>query len=114
MSDCIFCRIVAGDIPAEVVYNEGEVMVFRDLNPQAPQHLLAIPHKHISTINDVDPADAAVMGKLFVAAKAVAEQENFAEDGYRTVMNCGVNAGQSVFHVHLHILAGRAFSWPPG
>lgn len=114
MSDCIFCRIVAGEIPAEQVYNDGEVMVFRDLNPQAPQHLLVIPHKHISTINDVEPEDAGVMGKLFVATKVVAEQENFSEDGYRTVMNCGIHAGQSVFHVHLHILAGRAFSWPPG
>ena len=114
MSDCIFCRIAAGEIPADTVYDDGEVMVFRDLNPQAPHHLLAIPHKHIATINDVEPEDAELMGKLFVAARTVAEQESFAEDGYRTVMNCGINAGQSVFHVHLHILAGRNLCWPPG
>ena len=114
MSECIFCKIINGDIPAEVVYENADALVFRDLNPQAPTHLLAIPKQHISTINDVDANNAAVMGNLFLAAKAVAAQEGFAEDGFRTTMNCGEAAGQTVFHVHLHILAGRPFSWPPG
>ncbi len=114
MSDCIFCKIVSGDIPAEVLYENEHALVFRDLNPQAPIHLLAIPRQHVSTINDVDPSNVAVMGSLFLAAKEVAKQEGFAADGFRTTMNCGKQAGQTVFHVHLHILSGRPFSWPPG
>ena len=112
--DCIFCKIVAGDIPAEVVLENQDVVVFRDLTPQAPVHLLAIPRQHIATINDLQAADAAQMGNLFLAAKAAAKQEGIAEDGYRTVMNCGEGAGQTVFHIHLHILGGRSLSWPPG
>ncbi|CAG0911312.1 unnamed protein product [Cyprideis torosa] len=114
VTDCIFCRIVAGEIPAEVVYETDTVLVFKDLNPQAPIHLLAIPKKHIATINDMTPDDAPVMGQLFDAARQIAKAEGFDDEGYRTVMNCGIDAGQSVFHVHLHIMAGRALSWPPG
>ncbi|MGV6859693.1 MAG: histidine triad nucleotide-binding protein [bacterium] len=114
MSDCIFCKIVDGEIPADVVYENDHVVVFRDLNPQAPVHLLAIPRKHIASINEVAEDDAETMGQLFLAAKAVAEQEGFSGQGYRTTMNCGEQAGQTVFHAHLHILSGRPFSWPPG
>ncbi len=114
MSDCIFCKIVNGEIPAKVVYENDHALVFEDLNPQAPVHLLAIPKKHIASINEVEEADAETMGQLFVAARAVAQQQGFAEAGYRTTMNCGEQAGQTVFHAHLHILSGRPFSWPPG
>lgn len=114
MTDCIFCKIASGDIPADIVYENDDVVVFKDLGPQAPVHLLAIPRKHISTINDVEENDALVMGNLFLAAKEAAALSGLAESGYRTVMNCGEGAGQSVFHVHLHILGGRPLSWPPG
>lgn len=107
MSDCIFCRIIAGEIPADVVYENDDVLVFKDLNPQAPVHMLAIPKKHIPTINDVEDEDAVLMGRLFQAAKVVAKDAGVSEGGYRTAMNCGVDAGQVVFHVHMHILAGR-------
>ncbi|HID82516.1 MAG TPA: histidine triad nucleotide-binding protein [Chromatiales bacterium] len=114
MSDCIFCKIIAGEIPADVVLENDDVLVFRDLNPQAPTHLLAIPKKHIATINDIQEEDAEVTGKLFLAAKKVAAEEGIVEAGYRVVMNCGEAAGQEVFHIHLHILGGRNFTWPPG
>ena len=112
--DCIFCKIIAGEIPADVVLENQDVVVFRDLTPQAPVHLLAIPRQHIATINDLNVADSQQVGNLFLAARAVAAQEGIAEKGYRTVMNCGEGAGQSVFHIHLHILGGRPLSWPPG
>lgn len=114
MTDCIFCKIANGDIPAEKVLENDEVVVFRDLNPQAPTHLLAIPRRHIATINDLQPDDATLVGKLYLAAKEAAAQEGIADTGYRTVMNCGEGAGQTVFHIHLHILGGRAMQWPPG
>ena len=114
MTDCIFCKIAAGKIPADIVYQNDNVVVFKDLSPQAPVHLLAIPRQHISTINDLKASDANSMGQLFLAAKEVASDADLGESGYRTVMNCGEGAGQSVFHVHLHILGGRALTWPPG
>ncbi len=114
MTDCIFCKIAAGEIPATKLLETDDVVVFRDLNPQAPTHLLAIPRKHIATINDLDAADAALVGKLYLAAKQVAVAEGIADSGYRTVMNCGEGAGQTVFHIHLHILGGRPLGWPPG
>ncbi len=114
MPDCLFCKIIAGDIPAEVIYQTEDVLVFRDVNPVAPTHLLAVPKQHISTINELDESNATLVGKMYLAAKEVARQENIQEQGYRTVINCGENAGQTVFHIHLHILAGRSFSWPPG
>jgi len=113
-TDCIFCKIAAGEVPADVVLENQDVVVFRDMMPQAPVHLLAIPRQHIATINDLQIADAPQLGNLFLAAKAAAAQEGVAEGGYRTVMNCGAGAGQSVFHIHLHILGGRPLSWPPG
>jgi len=114
MSDCIFCKIAAGEIPADVVYQDDDVIAFRDLNPQAPTHVLVIPRKHIATLHDAEAEDAQLLGRLFLGAQQVAEASGIAESGYRTVVNCGAGAGQSVFHVHLHVLGGRALGWPPG
>lgn len=114
MSDCLFCKMVSGEIKPTTVYEDDEVLAFRDLNPQAPTHVLVIPKLHISTINDVQPDHAALVGKLFLAAQKVAQADGIAERGYRTVMNCNREAGQSVFHIHLHVLGGRGMHWPPG
>ncbi len=114
MSDCLFCRIIAGEIPAKIAYQDDDVVAFHDISPQAPLHVLVIPRKHIAMINDLQPDDASVVGKLFLAAKKVAADAGYAESGYRVVMNCGRDAEQTVFHIHLHVLAGRALSWPPG
>lgn len=114
MSDCLFCKIIAGDIPSDTIYEDDNVFAFRDINPVAPLHALIIPKKHIAMINDIEPQDAQSVGQLFLAAKNIATQEGYAEAGYRTVMNCGEAAGQTVFHIHLHLLAGRELDWPPG
>lgn len=114
MTDCLFCRMAKGEIKPDVVFEDDEVLAFRDLNPQAPLHVLVIPKQHIATLNDLDAAHAGLMGKMYLAAKQVAQQEGLAERGYRTVINCNAEAGQSVYHVHLHLLAGRAMHWPPG
>lgn len=114
MTDCIFCKIVSGDIPSEKIYEDDDVLAFRDLSPQAPVHALVIPKKHISTINDIEPEDAEVIGKMTLAAKEIARQEGMAEDGYRCVMNCNQHGGQAVYHIHLHVLGKRQMSWPPG
>ncbi len=116
MSDpnCIFCKIAAGEIESDTVLETDELVAFRDLNPQAPTHVLLIPRRHIATINDLTESDTEVVGKLFLAAKQIAAQEGFAEPGYRVVMNCNAGAGQTVFHLHLHLLGGRRFGWPPG
>ncbi len=112
--NCLFCKILAGDIPAEIVYESDSAIAFRDINPQAPTHVVIIPRKHIATINDIDPIDQQVVGSLFTAAREIAEQEGHADAGYRVAMNCNESAGQTVFHIHLHLLGGRSFSWPPG
>lgn len=114
MSDCLFCKIINGDIPGDIVYQDDDVIGFNDINPVAPNHVLFIPRKHISTINDIELADAELIGKLFLAAKQVAEDRGVAAEGYRTVMNCNAGAGQTVFHIHLHMLSGRPLTWPPG
>ena len=114
MTDCLFCKIIAGDIPADKIYEDENVFAFKDINPVAPLHALIIPKKHIAMINDIEPQDATVVGQLFLAAKEIAKQEGYTEAGYRAVMNCGEAAGQTVFHIHLHLLAGRELSWPPG
>ena len=114
MTDCIFCKIAAGTIPANVVYQNDTVLAFRDLNPQAPTHILVIPKKHIATTNDITAGDAALIGNMYLAAKQIAKDEGIADSGYRTVMNCNRGAGQTVFHIHLHVLGGRVMSWPPG
>ena len=114
MDDCIFCKIVTGDIPADIVYQDEHVLAFRDLNPQAPTHVLVIPRRHISTLNDLTDEDAELIGRMHLAARTVAEQDGIAEAGYRTVFNCNEGAGQTVFHIHLHVLGGRRMVWPPG
>lgn len=114
MSDCLFCKMIAGEIKPDTVYEDDEVLAFRDINPQAPTHVLIIPKTHITTLNDLQPGHAALVGKLFLAAQKVAQADGIAERGYRTVMNCNREAGQSVFHIHLHVLGGRGMHWPPG
>ncbi|MEX0892636.1 MAG: histidine triad nucleotide-binding protein [Gemmatimonadota bacterium] len=111
---CIFCKIVAGEIPAEVVWEDEEALAFRDIDPRAPTHVLVIPRRHIPAVNALEEADAALVGRLFLGARAVARAEGVADAGYRLVMNNGAGAGQSVDHIHLHLLAGRALAWPPG
>lgn len=111
---CLFCRIVSGEIPAKIAYRDDHVVAFEDINPQAPHHLLIIPQKHIATINDVNTEDNELLGHMVQTAKMLAKQLNIADDGYRIVMNCNAGAGQTVFHIHLHLLGGRAFMWPPG
>jgi histidine triad (HIT) family protein len=113
-SNCLFCKILAGEIPADIVYESESVIAFRDINPHAPTHVLIIPRKHIATINEIAEADQALIGSLYSAAREIAAAEGIAEDGFRTVMNCNEGAGQTVFHIHLHLLGGRALSWPPG
>jgi histidine triad (HIT) family protein len=114
MSDCLFCKILAGEIPAKIVYQDEKCVAFRDINPQAPTHCLVIPREHIPTINDLTPENDALIGYLTRVAKKIAKDEGFAEQGYRLVWNCNRGAGQTVFHVHLHVLGGRIFGWPPG
>lgn len=113
-ADCLFCRIAAGEIPAQTVKQGPDWVAFRDINPQAPTHILIIPRQHIPTLNDVRADQAELVGRLFLAAKQIAADEGIAEDGYRVVFNCNAGAGQSVFHVHVHLLGGRAMGWPPG
>lgn len=114
MTNCIFCRIASGDIPASVVYQDDQVVAFRDLNPQAPTHVLVVPRRHIATLNDLGEGDAELVGRMYLAARQIAADEGVAERGYRTVFNCNAEAGQSVFHLHLHVLGGRPMGWPPG
>jgi len=112
--DCLFCKIVTGEVPAKIVYRDDVVIVFEDINPQAPHHQLIIPQKHISTLNDITSEDNDLIGYMVQTAKLLAKEFDIAEKGYRLVMNCNPDAGQTVFHVHLHLLGGRKFNWPPG
>ncbi len=116
MADCLFCGIVAGDIPADVVRTDDRTVAFRDINPQAPTHVLVVPKRHIKNAGVVTPEDADVVAALVVAARAVADAEGFGGDdrGYRLVFNVGPDALNSVDHLHLHVLGGRTFDWPPG
>jgi len=110
----IFDKIIAREIPADIVHEDEHVLGFRDVNPQAPVHVLFIPKQPVATLNDLAPGDEQVVGRLAIAAAQYAKAEGFAEDGYRVVINCNRDGGQSVYHVHLHLLAGRAMAWPPG
>ncbi|HEY3321432.1 MAG TPA: histidine triad nucleotide-binding protein [Planctomycetota bacterium] len=114
MADCIFCKIGAHQIQAMVVYEDNEILAFRDINPQAPVHILVIPKKHYDSINEFCDTDAQLLGRLVVAGTKIARQEKLAERGYRLVLNTGVDGGQSVAHVHLHLMGGRSMHWPPG
>lgn len=112
MSDCLFCKMVAGDIQPDVVFEDDKVLAFRDINAQAPTHILIIPKQHVATLNDLD--DPVLGGHILQAAVTIAKQEGLAEEGYRTVFNCNRHGGQEVFHLHLHLLGGRQMIWPPG
>jgi histidine triad (HIT) family protein len=112
--DCLFCKILAGEIPADIIYESETALAFRDINPRAPTHAVIIPKQHIATINDIETGDQNTIGSLFTAAREIAMQEGLADRGYRVVMNCNQDAGQTVFHLHLHLLGGRQLDWPPG
>jgi histidine triad (HIT) family protein len=114
MTDCLFCRIIAREIPAQIVFDDDDLLVFKDINPQAPLHVLIVPKKHIATVNDLAAADDALVGSMFRRAAALAKEHGYSDRGYRTVFNCNREAGQTVFHIHLHLLAGRGLTWPPG
>ncbi|HZA34330.1 MAG TPA: histidine triad nucleotide-binding protein [Vicinamibacterales bacterium] len=114
MNDCLFCKIVSGDIPASIVREDAELLAFNDINPQAPLHALIIPRRHIATLNDLSEADDSLVGRMLRFAATIAAGSGYSERGYRTVFNCNREAGQSVFHIHLHLLAGRGLAWPPG
>lgn len=110
--DCLFCRIVRGEIPAAVVHKDDHVVAFRDINPQAPVHVVIVPREHVASLNDATDAD--MLGRLSLAASEIARREGIADSGYRTVVNTNRAAGQTVFHIHLHLLGGRSMAWPPG
>jgi len=114
MTDCLFCKMVSGDIQPDVVFEDDDVLAFRDVNPQAPVHVLVIPKSHIATTNELTPEHASLIGRMVLAARQIAADEGVAEPGYRMVMNCNPEAGQSVYHIHLHMLGGRPMDWPPG
>jgi histidine triad (HIT) family protein len=114
MASCLFCRIVAGELPATIVYRDDRIVAFRDINPQAPVHVLVIPTRHVATLNDLEAAEDGLVGELVRRAAAIARDEGIAERGYRTVFNCQREAGQTVFHIHLHLVGGRPMAWPPG
>lgn len=112
--NCLFCRIIAGEVPADAVYQDDRSIVIRDINPQAPVHLLVIPRDHIESLDDASQKEESLLGHLLRIAARVANEQGLSEAGYRTVINTGAGAGQSVFHLHVHVLGGRALSWPPG
>lgn len=112
--NCLFCSIAQGTIPATVVFEDDDIMAFRDIKPQAPTHILIIPKRHIATINDVSDQDEQLMGQMLLRAKKLAHAEGFSEEGYRLVFNVNSGGGQEVYHIHLHLLGGRQMTWPPG
>lgn len=114
MPDCLFCRIINHEIPADVIHEDERLVAFRDINPQAPTHVLIVPRRHIATLNELTPDDHDIIGTMVTRAAAIARKAGHADAGYRTVFNCNADAGQTVFHIHLHVLAGRPLSWPPG
>jgi len=114
MSDCLFCKIIKGEIPSKKVFENNDYFAFRDINPQAPTHVLVIPKKHVAKLTDLKAGDEALVGGLFTVANIIAGEEKIDRKGFRTVLNCGELAGQTVFHLHLHLLGGRMFNWPPG
>jgi histidine triad (HIT) family protein len=114
VTDCLFCKIAAVQIPATLVYQDDRLVAFKDVNPQAPMHVLIIPRRHISSLNDLAEDDDALVGEMIRRAASLAAEQGHGDRGYRTVFNCNADAGQTVFHVHLHVLGGRALKWPPG
>lgn len=114
MEDCLFCKIVDKEIPAEVVFESDKLLAFKDINTQAPVHILIIPKEHITTTNDLSSKHKELVGDIILTAKRLASEYDIAEEGYRMVFNCNKNGGQAVYHVHLHLLGGRQMKWPPG
>ncbi|HEY4491034.1 MAG TPA: histidine triad nucleotide-binding protein [Acidobacteriota bacterium] len=114
MDECIFCKIIKREIPSKIVYEDEEVVGFEDVHPQAPTHILLVPRTHVATLNDVDAEHQSLLGALMLAGVAVAKDRKISSSGYRLVINTNRGAGQSVFHVHLHLLGGRSMAWPPG
>ena len=114
MADCLFCKIINRDIPASIVYEDDRVLAFGDITPQAPTHVLVVPKRHIASLNELVPDDDQIVGELTRRAAAIARERGIAEGGYRTVFNTNRDAGQTVFHIHLHLLGGRSMQWPPG
>ncbi|MGM0535994.1 MAG: histidine triad nucleotide-binding protein [Pseudomonadota bacterium] len=112
--DCLFCKIIEREIPADIVYEDDAVLAFNDINPQAPTHMLIVPKQHIATLNDIEEADLALVGRLQYTAAKLAAEQGFAEQGYRVVMNCNDQGGQTVYHIHMHLMGGRRFTWPAG
>jgi histidine triad (HIT) family protein len=111
---CIFCKIVSGEIEAAIVHEDDEVVAFRDVNPQAPVHVLVVPRRHVATLDDLRPEHGEIVARMVLAATKIARDQDMSREGYRLVWNCGEGAGQSVFHLHLHLLGGRRMHWPPG
>jgi histidine triad (HIT) family protein len=114
VTDCLFCKIIAGDIPAKIVYKDEHLVAIQDINPQAPMHVLIIPRRHVASLNELADTDDALVGEMVRRAAAIASEHGHAQRGYRAVFNTNADAGQSVFHIHLHVLGGRAMAWPPG
>jgi histidine triad (HIT) family protein len=114
MDNCLFCKIVRGEIPSAKVYEDDKILAFRDINPEAPVHILIIPKKHIGSVNDLEQEDSELIGHIFIKAKAIAKEQQIDESGYRIVNNCGNHGGQTVNHIHYHLLGGRVLHWPPG
>lgn len=112
--ECLFCKIINREIPADIVFEDDQMVAFEDINPQAPTHLLIIPRKHIATLNDLEEGDLALAGRLQFTAARLAKERGFAEEGYRVVMNCNDQGGQTVYHIHMHLMGGRRFTWPAG
>lgn len=112
--DCLFCKLARGELPAKIIYEDEHAIAFDDINPQAPVHKLIIPREHIATLNDLQPEHNALLGHMVLVAKHLAHQLNIAHDGYRLVINCNAQAGQTVYHIHWHLIGGRRLSWPPG
>jgi len=111
---CLFCKIIAGEIPASKVFEDDQLIAFNDINPQAPMHVLVVPRRHVATLNDLAAGDDALVGEMVRRAATIAKENGFDGPGYRTVFNCNAQAGQTVFHIHLHLLGGRTMTWPPG
>ncbi len=114
MEDCLFCKIIKKEIPADIVFEDDKIVAFRDIKPQAPTHILIIPKKHVPTVMDLQDGDKDIVGYIYMIAKKLADREGIAEKGFRVVVNCNADAGQEVFHIHFHLLGGRLFKWPPG
>ncbi|GGY00199.1 histidine triad nucleotide-binding protein [Litchfieldella qijiaojingensis] len=112
--DCLFCKIINRDIPADIVYEDEDVLAFNDINPQAPTHVLLVPKQHVATLNDLEEDNLPLVGRLSFAAAKLAKEYGFAEDGYRVVLNCNEKGGQTVYHIHMHLMGGRRFTWPAG